>query len=44
MFLKCAIKGEAEYLITNDFKHGMQDYKNIIIVSSKEFITLYEKL
>ncbi len=41
-FLKCAIKGEADYLITDDFKHGMKDVSNIKIVSSEEFINLFE--
>lgn len=42
MFLKCAIKGEADYLITDDFKHGMHDKELIIkVVGSEEFINTY---
>lgn len=41
-FLKCAIKGEADYLITDDFKHGMKNIGTIKIVSSEEFIKLFD--
>lgn len=47
MFLKCAIKGEADYFITDDFKHGMHDneqIKNVKVVSSEEFTKIYEEL
>lgn len=42
-FLKCAIKGEADYLITDDFKHGMQDFGTTKIVSSEEFVNLFNQ-
>ena len=41
-FLKCALKGKADFLITDDFKHGMKDIGSIKIVSSDEFIRIYE--
>ena len=47
MFLKCAIKGEADYFITDDFKHGMHDNDKIIdiqVISSEEFIRIYEEI
>jgi len=49
MFLKCAIEGKANYLISNDFRSGMHvveidDKKDIKIVSSQDFIRMYEEL
>jgi len=49
MFLKCAIEGKANYLISNDFRSGMHvlginDKNDIKIVSSQEFIKMYEEL
>jgi len=49
MFLKCAIEGKANYLISNDFRSGMHvieesDKSDIKIVSSQEFIRMYEEL
>lgn len=40
MFLECAIKGQADYLITNDFRSGMHEVKNydFRVVSAQEFI------
>lgn len=43
MFLKCAIKGEADYFISDDFKHGMHNNEDIKVVSSEEFINIYEE-
>lgn len=47
MFLKCAIKGEADYLISDDLESGMHSNKKIEefgikVVTSDEFIKLYE--
>lgn len=44
MFLKCAIKGKADYLISNDFKSGMHEYKGIKVVSSKQFVDEFEDI
>jgi len=49
MFLKCAIEGKANYLISNDFRSGMHvlgtnNKNDIKIVSSQEFIKMYEEL
>lgn len=49
MFLECAIEGDAQYLISNDFRSGMHTVKSsmkkdIMIVSSPEFIRLYEEM
>jgi len=46
MFLKCAIKGEAEYLISNDLASGMHYvYINgIKILNSEDFIKMYNEL
>jgi predicted nucleic acid-binding protein len=46
MFLKCAIEGNAEYLISDDFKSGMHDIdiNQIKIVGSKDFVSIYEGL
>lgn len=43
MLLKCALKGEADYLVTDDFKHGLhaRDYDSLIICSSIDFINKY---
>lgn len=48
MFLKCAIKGKADYLITDDGEHGMHANEEIKklgikVVKSTEFIEIYEK-
>jgi predicted nucleic acid-binding protein len=47
MFLKCAIQGEADYLITDDIESGMHtnDIKKlgVKVVTSEEFIKIYEK-
>jgi len=46
MFLKCAIKGEAEYLISNDLASGMHyvDINGIKILNSEDFIKIYDEL
>lgn len=42
IFLKCAIEGEADYLVSNDTKSGLHKIKNekIKIITSKEFVEL----
>ena len=44
MFVKCAIKGKADYIISNDYKSGMHNLKNIKtkIVSSEQFVKLFD--
>jgi len=43
MFLKCAIEGNADYLVFDDFKSGMHVVENINfkVVSSDKFIELF---
>lgn len=43
MFLKCAIEGKADYLVSDDFKSGMHvvDNINFTVVSSDKFIELF---
>ncbi|GAB6155535.1 hypothetical protein JCM17380_42860 [Desulfosporosinus burensis] len=43
MFLKCAIEGNADYLVSDDFKSGMHVVENINfkVVSSDKFIELF---
>lgn len=43
MFLKCAIEGNADYLVSDDFKSGMHVVNNInfTVVSSDKFIELF---
>ena len=43
MFLKCAIEGNADYLVSDDFKSGMHvvDNINFTVVSSDKFIELF---
>ncbi len=43
MFLKCAIEGNADYLVSDDFKSGMHivDNINFKVVSSEDFIELF---
>lgn len=43
MFLKCAIKGKADFIISNDFKSGMHQLSDlgIKVVSAEEFINLF---
>ena len=46
-FLKCAIEGNADFLITDDFRHGMHNNKaieklGVQVVTSKDFLTIYE--
>lgn len=47
MFLKCAIQGEADYLISDDIESGMHsnDIKKlgVKVVTSEEFIKIYEE-
>ncbi|MDI6812167.1 MAG: putative toxin-antitoxin system toxin component, PIN family [Desulfitobacteriaceae bacterium] len=46
MFLKAAIKGEADFLISDDFRSGLHqiDLEGIRIVSSEEFIAIYQEM
>jgi putative PIN family toxin of toxin-antitoxin system len=46
MFLKCALKGEANYIISNDFRSGMHELKDIgvKVVGSKEFINVIDNI
>ena len=46
MFLKTAIEGKANYLISEDRKSGMHkvELEGIRIVSSEEFVSMYERL
>lgn len=42
MFLECALAGNADFLVTNDYKsglHSIDDY-NFKIINSKEFLKL----
>lgn len=41
--LKCAIEGNADYLVSDDFKSGMHvvDNINFMVVSSDKFIELF---
>ena len=43
MFLKCAIEGNADYLVSDDFNSGMHVVENIgfKVVSSDKFIELF---
>lgn len=48
MFLKCAVKGQADYLISDDFKSGLHDDSiltdsGIKVVSSEEFIKIFKE-
>jgi predicted nucleic acid-binding protein len=45
MFVKCAVKGEADYLITDDIKSGMHviSHDHLMVITSKEFVHTYEK-
>jgi predicted nucleic acid-binding protein len=40
MFLKCALKGNADYLITDDMQHGLheREYDNLKIYTSWDFV------
>jgi putative PIN family toxin of toxin-antitoxin system len=42
MFLKCALKGEANYIISNDFRSGMHELKdmNMKVAGSQEFVDI----
>ncbi|MFZ5945822.1 MAG: putative toxin-antitoxin system toxin component, PIN family [Bacillota bacterium] len=46
MFLKCAIEGKADFLISNDFKSGLHNTKNLktTIINSSDFINLYNTI
>jgi len=44
MFLKCAIKGCADYLVSNDFRSGLHQFEDIRVLSSDEFIKTYENV
>jgi len=46
MFLKTAIRGETEYLISNDLDSGMHyvDISGVKVVNSEDFIKMYEEL
>jgi len=45
MFLKCAIEGKADYLITDDMKHGLheREFEHLKVYTSKDFIKQYEE-
>ncbi|GIN23121.1 putative toxin-antitoxin system toxin component, PIN family [Siminovitchia fordii] len=45
MFVKCAIEGKADYLITDDLKSGMHEinHDNLTVITSEEFVHTYEK-
>jgi len=44
MFLKCAIEGNADYLISDDLNSGMHDVKDLgfKILNAKDFCMLFE--
>lgn len=43
MILECALEAKADYIISGDKKHllSLKSFKNILIVSAKEFLDLY---
>lgn len=41
MFIKCAIEGNADYIISNDYASGMQQISNVTAIDSKKFIDIY---
>lgn len=41
MFVKCAIASHSDYLISNDFKSGMHNLKEIKVLSAKDFMDKY---
>ena len=45
MFMECAIKGNVDYFITDDFKHGLHGIEGytFLVLSSAEFVKLYKK-
>ncbi|WP_445614328.1 PIN domain-containing protein [Geobacillus sp. YF-1] len=45
MFLKCAIEGKADYLITDDLKHGLheREFDHLKVYTSKDFVKQYEE-
>lgn len=45
MFLKCAIAGNADYLITDDMKHGLheREFDHLKVYTSENFIKQYEE-
>ena len=45
MFLKCAVRGKANYLISDDFKSGMHsiDKLGFKVLSAKDFCEMIEK-
>lgn len=46
MFLKTAIKGEADFIISNDFRSGIHSIQieGLRILSAEDFISVYEGL
>jgi len=46
MFLKTAIRGNADYIISDDFRSGMHSVKidGTKIVGSEQFVSMYERL
>ena len=38
MFLKCYVESQADYIITDDFKSGMNKISSIKVLESKDFI------
>lgn len=46
MFLKTAIKGKADYIVSDDFRSGIHGVKleGTKILSSKQFVSMYEGL
>lgn len=45
MFLKCAIAGNADYLITDDMNHGLheREFDYLKVYTSKDFVKQYEE-
>jgi putative PIN family toxin of toxin-antitoxin system len=45
MFLKCAIEGKADYLISDDMKHGLheREFDYLKVYTSKDFVKQYEE-
>jgi predicted nucleic acid-binding protein len=43
MFLKCYVESNADYILTDDFKSGMNKIKNINVLESIKFIQMVSK-
>ena len=46
MFLKTAIKGEADFIVSNDFRSGIHNIQieGLKILSAEDFVSVYEGL